>query len=337
MGLGKIDFRPLVQVSINGVPLSGLAFSALESVTVIDAAGFVSDTADLSFANASLLKGFAMPEPGAEVEIALGYLGDFKPMGRYIADEIEEASPPRTIHINCKAKAHGLTDQGKGPIAQQKSRSWPAGLTVQAIAGTIAGENGLELGVTDSAAGLVPGHIDQIDESDLSVLTRIAAKFDLIAKPAGGVLYIGKRAEGKTASGNQTPTTVLRQSEVSRWAMRRSWGEAVGTVIATYRDTETGKTEEVEIGEGEPTRRIKHRFSSEDDARTYASTEAKRASRQKETLEIEMPGNPSIVAEGKIVALDFSAASQGEWVITNATHSVSENGYSTSLSAERPT
>lgn len=334
--MGLTDFRPFVRVTINGLPISGFVFSQLSSVRVTDAAGFVSDTAEVTFANVTPLSRFAMPEPGAEVEIALGYLGKFKHMGLYIADEIEEASPPRAITVVCRAKAQGETESGYAPIHQQKSRSWPAGMTLQAIASTIAGENGLEPGITEAAASIVPGHIDQIDESDLSVLTRIAVAHDLIAKPAGGVLFVGRRADAIKASGEPTPIVTLAEADVTRWAMRRSLGEATGTVIATYRDLEQGKDIEVKIGDEEPVRRLRQRFRSEEEARAVADSEARRAGRAKESLEIEMPGNPSIVAEGKVIPVRFSSAASGAWIVETATHEITEAGYRTMIQAQRP-
>ena len=334
--MGLIDFRPLVQVSIDSNRLSGFMFSQLSSVRITDTVGFVSDTAEIVFANTSTVSRFVMPQPGAEIEVALGYLGRFKKMGLYIADEVEESSPPRQIVVSGTAKAQGETQSGMAPISQQKTRSWPAGLTMEAIVKTIAGENGLKSGITEAAAKIVPGHIDQIDESDLSVLTRVAATHDLVAKPAGGVLFVGRRADGVKAGGGKTPVIEISETGVTRWAMRRSLGEVTGTVIATYRDIELGKDVEVKIGDKPPVRRLRQRFRSEDEARAVADAEARRAGRAKEGLEIEMPGNPSIVAEGRIVPIGFSSSASGEWVATSVTHAVSESGYITSIRAERP-
>lgn len=337
MGLmGIFNFRPLVQVTIDGTPLAGFLFSSLTSVRVTDAAGFISDTAEITWANASVFSRIGMPEPGAEVEIALGYLGTFKKMGLYVADEIEESSPPRAITATCRAKAQGETKSGQAPIHQQKTRSWKAGMTLTAIATKIAGENGLEPGITEAAASIVPGHIDQIDESDLSVLTRVAVAHDLVAKPAGGVLFVGKKGDSINASGDPLPTVTLFEQAVTRWTMRRSQGDVTGTVIATYRDLEAAKDVEVKIGEGEPERRLRQRFRSEEEARFAADAEARRSSRAKETLELELPGNPLIVAEGKIVPVGFSSAASGEWLVETVTHSASEAGYSTSVKAQRP-
>ncbi len=334
--MGLIDFKPLLRVVVNGAPLSGLAFSQVSSVTVTDEVGFVSDVATVQFANVSALSRFVMPEPGAEIEIALGYLGRFKSMGLFIADEVEESSPPRSIIVTARAKAHGETTNGLAPIQQQKTRSWASGMTLGDFARTIASDNGLKAAITEAAAGLVLGHIDQIDESDMAVLTRVALKHDLVAKPAGGSLFIGRRGDARKSSGGSTPTISLTEKSVSSWTMRRTQGEVAGSVIATYRDLGAKADKEVRIGDQEPVRRLRQRFTSETEARTVAESEARRASRAKETLEVVMPGNPSIVAEGKIVPVGFSSAASGEWLIKSATHSLSQAGYSTSVRAERP-
>ncbi|MCA0905119.1 late control protein D [Ruegeria marisrubri] len=334
--MGLIDFRPLLRVMVNGLPLSNSVFSQVSSVSVTDEAGFVSDVATVEFANVTVASYFTMPKPGAEIEIALGYLGQFKSMGLFVADEVEESSPPRKILVTARAKAHGESDKGLAPILQQKTRSWPSGMTLKALAETIASENKLKAAVTDAAAGLVLAHIDQIDESDMSVLTRIAVMHDLVAKPAGGSLFVGRKGDARKASGGATPNIALREQDVSSWAMRRTLGEVAGTVIATYRDLSAKQDKEIKVGDKEPVRRLRQRFRSETEARIVAESEARRASRAKETLELEMPGNPSIVAEGKIRPVGFSSAAAGEWLVKSVTHSLSDAGFLTSLRAERP-
>lgn len=334
--MGLTDFRPFVRLSVNGQPLSDFLFSRLSSVRVTDTAGFMSDTVEIIFANTEALDRIEMPAPGAEIEVSLGYLGDFKHMGIYIADEVEEASPPRAITIVGRAKAQGETDSGFAPIHQQKTRSWPAGMTLKAIAQTIAGENGLKAGVTEAAGAIVPGHIDQIDESDLSVLTRIALVHDLIAKPTGGMLFVGRRADAIKATGAPTPTVTIRESEVTRWAMRRSLSDVVGTIIATYRDIETGKDTEVKVGSKEPVRRLRQRFRSEEEARAAADAESRRSGRAKETFEIELPGNPNIAAEGTVLPRGFSSAASGKWIVDTASHEVTEAGFRTTSQMNRP-
>lgn len=334
--MGLIDFRPVLAVTVNGIPLALGPFSALSSVRVTDTSGLESDTCEIVFSNSGIGGLFAMPEPGAEIAVAMGAGFSLRQMGVFVADEVEEMAPPRVISIVGRAKAQGETQSGWAPINQQKTRSWPAGMTLTEIVEKIAGENGLEPGATESAGALVPGHLDQIDESDLALLTRVAAKHDLIAKPAGGVLFVGRKGEGVTATGGATPTVLIARSTVSRWSMRRALGETVGSVVATYRDLAAAEDKEVTAGDGEPMRRLRERFRDEAEATEAAEAELARSKRRKESLEVTMPGNSSVVADGKISALGFSGAASGLWIVKTATHTVSEAGYVTSFSAERP-
>ena len=48
-----------------------------------------------------------------------------------------------------------------------------------------------------------------------------------------------------------------------------------------------------------------------------------------------MVGNPAMVAEGKILPVDFSTACSGEWLVENAVHSVSDAGFTTALKVPR--
>ena len=131
-----------------------------------------------------------------------------------------------------------------------------------------------------------------------------------------------------------SPDPILTPHEKDyRWLAQV--GEATGTVIATYRDLEAGEDVEVKVGDEEPVRRLRQRFRSQVEARAVADSEARRAGRAKETLEIELPGNPSIVVEGKVVPIAFSSASSGVWLVETATHEVSEAGYRSMVQAQR--
>ncbi len=46
----------------------------------------------------------------------------------------------------------------------------------------------------------------------------------------------------------------------------------------------------MKIGDAEPVRRLRQRFRSEKEARAVAVAELRRASRAKETLDLELPG-----------------------------------------------
>ena len=332
MGLG--DFAPLAFVTINGVPLTGFLFSQLSSISVTDVAGLQSDTVDLEFAGSGLFGSIALPQPGAEISVALGALGKVRDFGVFIADECEETSPPSTIRVRGLAKPQGTTASGMGPLHVQKSRSWDAGQTLGALVEAIAGEAGLTPAVASSVAGLILGHLDQIDESDIALLTRVALGLDVLVKPSAGRLFVGRRGDGLAASGRSMPIFPLVRSNVSRWSVRRSLGERASSVVATYRDLTAADEIEVTAGSGEPVRRLRGTFIDQASARAAAEGELARAERAVETLEVGMPGNALISPECIILPV-FSLASAGRWIAAEVRHSLSSGGFITSFTAER--
>lgn len=46
--------------------------------------------------------------------------------------------------------------------------------------------------------------------------------------------------------------------------------------------------------------------------------------------------HPSIVAEGTVILAGFSSTADGEWVVEVATHTLTEAGYQTTFTAQRP-
>ncbi|WP_191284928.1 phage late control D family protein [Aliiroseovarius zhejiangensis] len=326
------DISNLLAVAVNGVPLSAGPFSAITSVSVTDNSGFDSDSCNILIANSGLVQLFPLPQPGAEIAIWMGGLS----VGLFVADNVQESGPPRAISITGQAKATGTTDTGTAPITQQKTRSWPSDMTLGDIVDVIAGENGLEPGATESAAAIAPGHLDQVDESDIALLTRVAAQHDLIAKPSGGVLFVGRKGEGITASGATVPLVPITSSMVSRWSVDRSLSDGAGSVVATYRDLDAASDIEVKAGDGEPVRRLRERFKDEATAQAAADAELNRSKRMKETLSMTLPGNPLVAADGRVLVAGLSLAALGEWIVKSVTHSVSSSGFTTSFSAERP-
>ena len=333
MGLGA--FRPLASVSINGVPLAGPRFSQLSSVTVIEGAGVQSDTVDLEFAAVALFGSIALPEPGAEISVGLGELLGFRDFGVFVADEVELSSPPLTIRVRALAKPQGSTGSGFSALNVQKSRSWDAGTTLAALVETIAGDAGLEPVVAASVQSLLPGHLDQIDESDIALLTRVGAELDLLVKPVAGRLFVGRRGDGLSASGEPMPTFALQQSAVSFWSVRRSLGEKAASVVATYRDLSAADEIEVTAGSGNPVRRLRGTFIDEAAAKAAAEGELARAGRAAESLEVAMPGDARISVEAVISPL-FSLSAAGRWIVASCQHSLSGAGFVTSFTAERP-
>ncbi|KAA9010333.1 contractile injection system protein, VgrG/Pvc8 family [Histidinibacterium aquaticum] len=256
-------------------------------------------------------------------------------MRLFIADEIEAGGPPDELMIRAVSSIHGETSSGLTALTEQRSRSWPDGTTFGTLVETIATEHGLEPAVAPSLAGAVLPHLDQVDEADINLLTRVARDRDAIVKPGGSRLVLAKRGASLTVSGQPMPVIAVRPRDVSTWRVRKALRPAVGRVVASYRDTGAGEPVEVTAGEGDRVRRLRQRFPDEASAQAAAEAEWRRGQREGIQLSVEMPGNPDAVAEARLRLSGFGAPADTDWLIIRATHTVDGGGYRTDLSCER--
>lgn len=332
--MGLMDFRPFFRVTVDGEDISNILAPRLVSLRVADGAGVQSDHVQITLSDTNLLAKIQEPRAGAEIKVWLGFPLSLTYMGLFIADTIEAGGPPDAVTITGTASVNGETTSGKTALTDQKKRSWPAGTTVGAMVDKIAGEHGLEPMVSESLRGEELPHIDQIDESDINLLSRIARDFDAIAKPGNGRLIMTRRAESVTASGEPMPVVQVVEKAVTEWRYRNSLRERVGRVIATTQDLKEGKPVEVEAGEGDPAVRLRRRFPDKATAQRTAEAELKRLARAGRSFSLTMPGNPDAVAEARLNAIGFRSYVDGEWLISRAVHVLDSGGYQTSITAE---
>ncbi|MCR2730891.1 contractile injection system protein, VgrG/Pvc8 family, partial [Salmonella enterica] len=69
-----------------------------------------------------------------------------------------------------------------GDVLNQKSRSWDD-VSLGDIVKTVASDNGLIPKVAGALANIAVGHLDQVNESDAALMTRLASRFNAISKP----------------------------------------------------------------------------------------------------------------------------------------------------------
>jgi phage protein D len=330
-----LNFKPTFRVTADGNDISGLLGSRLSSIEVVDRAGIESDSCTITLADPGPFK-LALPRTGAVLEVSLGYFPTATSLGKFIVDEITVSGPPDQMIITGRASPHEETTDGQTDLQTQKTRSFPDGTTLGDLVETLAGEHGLEPAIADDLAAIVPPHIDQLNESDMSLLTRIAANYGAIAKPAGGRLAVVRRGEGRSASGQELPTITLTPGQVSSWSATIARREVAKTVVAVYRDFDGAEDVEVEVGEGEPIRRMRHTFPDEDSARDAAEAELARSEREGGRVTVTLPGRVDLMAEGKLVLAGFREGVAGEWTIEGVTHRLDGGGYSCTVDAEQP-
>lgn len=330
--------QPAFRIVVNGsTDLSAILAERLKSISLTDAAGFESDMVEISLADHDELRPIELPSTGAELDVWLGYDTNLQRMGLFVVDEVEAEGWPGQLTIRARAAPYEGSKRGKTDLQTQKTRSWAKGTKLGDMVAKIAREHGLEPAVSASLRAIVLPHFDQTDESDVSFLVRVARKYDGVVKPGGGKLALAKRGESKAASGAELPTVKVSAQECTRWSMNISTRDSEGTVIAYYHDRGAAKRQHVDLGSGDPVRRLRHNFPDRDSALKAAQGELDKRARRKNKLALTMPGDPQLTAEARLQLEGFRPGVPTDWVVNRVQHRLDTGvGYCCEVEAEKP-
>ncbi|WP_353278862.1 phage tail protein [Wolbachia endosymbiont (group A) of Udea olivalis] len=292
------------------------------SVHLTDESGTIDDVAEIcvNYDNENV-------EVPNELNISLGYkeTGIF-PMGIYTVNEVTIQGPPKTLLI--KAHATNLRISLKAKV----SKEWHQ-ITIENLVKEIAQKHGYGYKVAEEFKDILIPHINQIDGSDISLLTKIAVEREAMAKLAGGyILFISKNM-AKSATGKALGTTTIRPQDTINWKVHFTVRDKYNSVVAKWHSYEKGETIKETVGSSEPSYIMLELYSNAESALSAANAKLKQLKRNNETLDITMPGNPELFAEAKLSLIGFNQAVDGEWIINRAEHTLNSSGYLTILSA----
>lgn len=362
-----MPWRLAVRVIVNGTDVTSVISGSLRSLTVTDTAGIQSDMVEMTLAGEVLLQTVAIPATGAEMQIALGYGLHPKMIGLYVVEEtaISSGAGGDTIAIRGYAASYGDSDQGRSGINTQKTRSWPEGTKVSAMMQKIAKEAGFKASVTTESGKIELPHLDQIDESDMALLTRVARENGLIFKAGGGTLAVRTTGESVTSSGIALPSIILMRAEVSSWNMTIRRPDTARSFSAHYRDKATAKTVPVSVSTmvdtQEPaqtstatsvdqaeasaakllsgvstTKSMVHCAPTKAAAISRAKAKAADLYRKSQQVSVTLPGRADLTAEGRLILSGFRREVDREWLIASVTHQLDVGGWRTTVQAELP-
>ncbi|WP_064603946.1 contractile injection system protein, VgrG/Pvc8 family [Photobacterium sp. J15] len=336
MGLNNppvgLSYRPDFSLSADGNDITPIFQRNLISLTLTDNAGNESDRLALSVAFPASIP---TPKKGAVLRLGLGFNGNLIDKGQFVVDEVTSSGPPRVIQIVANAAPMDNRKQ-PGSLQTQKTRSWD-GVTLGDMVKAIAGEHGLVPRVNSELASVRIDHVDQVSESDMNLLTRLAKRYGAVSKPANGYWLFLKEGEGKSASGKKLTSIAIRPEQVTNWQCRFSSRNDVRRVTATYHDVESGDTKEVSTGTGEPEFKIVFKYPNYDEAKAAVVARAKAVKAGSDTLDITMPARSSLmalVAEGHLNLEGFGDVEDGEWRLKTVEWSLSESGLQLRLAGD---
>lgn len=319
---------PSYRLIVNGKNITPTVNGRLIDLTLDETPGDEADSLSLTISDHD--SAVEIPPKGAEIELAIGWKGEaLTEKGLFIVDEARFSGPPDQISLTARS-----ADMRNG-LPTRRTRSWDS-TTLGEIVSTIASSNQLKPILSDRLSGIAVEHLDQTDESDLNLLTRLGEKHDAIAAVKSGRLIFSDRGEGKTARGSALPVLNISPGAGDQYSYRETDREGYTGVAAYYDDTDAGKQVQVLAGTKERTKRLRATFPNEQEAQSAAQAELGRLNRGEAEFSITLAtGKPEVGPEYRMSVEGLKKnINERQWVISRTSHSLSDSGLTTSIDAE---
>jgi len=315
--------KPVYKIVANGVDITALINDRMLLVRTIDKPGSSSDDFELRIDDRD--GAVTLPARGAKMQVYLGYEGQkLTLIGSYTVDEIEVSGPPDTIVVRSKSS------DTRSSAKTTRSGSWE-GVSLASIVSDISGRNGWK---PECSVQTLVERADQLSESDLNFVTRLAKQYDCTAKVADGKLIVLPRQGGVSASGKGLPVIVIKRSDVSRWQFRLGDDNVKKAVKASYADKK-GELVTVQLDNEDSTDGLppihtdRHIHPNKSAAEAAAKARLAGFNRSTAGVRLEMPGRTDLFAEREIDAQGFKVGLDGSYLVDSVEQVFTQSGWST--------
>lgn len=326
--------RPIfvLQSLTSGAVLGGALMDRVTRLRVVDVEGIESDTLELDIDDRDA--DIELPGTGEKLHLFMGYAGgEIADMGRFVVDEIGVSGPPRTLTVSAKG-----ADMLGGLKAPRVDTSHDARLGE--LVRKIAARHNLIADVHEDVENIPIGHVDQVGESDIAVLTRLADQNDLTLKIDGTHIRLRPHAGRLLAKGNVAALGAVRVRgrEASRYDWRSTSRTKYGAVRSSYYDIDRATRVPVTVGDPDagPVLELRHDARDAEEAARLASARADQLARGTGKLTLTLPGRPGLRSGMALSAVDFRDGIDGAWVVERAEHTLGRNGYVTRVECVPP-
>lgn len=321
---------PDYQILADDADVTASIRGQLASLTITDKEGMDSDEFELVVTDP--LGKIVLPKRGVIIRPSIGWKGrGLVAKGAFEVDEVGHAGPPDVVRIK------GRAAQFRGKIKEQREQSY-TDQTLGQILKSVAGRNGLTPAIDASLAGIRIPHLDQTNESDANLLTRLGQDFDAVATVKDGHLVFLPTGSGRGASGAPLPTYRLTRSKgvTHDFTISDREGEDTG-VKAKWRDLDGAETKEALAGDaGGTVKTLRAVYPTEEQAAAAATAAVAKAKRDQRKLSLDLAvGDPEIVACQPLKVSGFiPEIDEVDWTIEDVTHTLDEGGLVTKLTAK---
>lgn len=320
---------PQWRVVLDGTDLTERIAPRLLDLTLTECRGGEADQLDLRIHDHD--GKMALPKRGVRLAVALGWKATgLVDKGTFIVDEVEYSGAPDIITV--RARSADLT----ADMRTRRERSWH-NTTLGAVLNALAGEHGLTPRVAEALARTKLPHLDQANESDMNLLTRLGQRFDAVATVKAGALVFAPIGAGTTATGKPLPTVTLTRRDGDQHRYSVADRDAYTGVRAYWVDKGKARRQSVLVGTDDNAKRLRESYADAATARQHAHAELERVKRGVAKFDYTLAtGRADLFPEHIVTVSGFKPEIDGQrWLIAKTTHTVSgSSGFITSLELE---
>lgn len=320
---------PAFRLTVDGMDIAQLVSPRLMSLELTDNRGVEADQLSITLSDHDGL--LAIPPKGAVLRLWLGWSDTgLVDKGTYTVDETEHSGAPDVLSIRARS-----ADLRKG-LKTKRERSW-SNTTLGKVLGDIAIGNGLTATIAGELNGLPILQLDQANESDANLISRLGEEFDAVASVKAGCLLCLPAGGGKTASGLDLPHITLTRADGDQHRYLQADRDSYDGVRAYYYDVNSAKKQEAIAGSGDNLKDLRHTYSDQQSALRAARSEFRRLQRGSATLSYNLAmGRPDLIPELTYTLQGVKAEiDEIIWYGGNVQHSLSaDGGYTVSLELE---
>lgn len=320
--------RPVCRVVVNGQDITGAVEQRLVSIELTDNRGMEADQLDINLSDHDGL--LAIPPRGATVRLWLGWSDTgLIDKGSYTVDETEHSGAPDTLSI--RARSADL----RGGLKVKKERSWSSS-TLGTVIGAIAAAHGLAAVISPVLAAIELLHLDQTNESDANLLTRLGKEHDAISAVKAGRLLFMPAGKSVTASGAALPHVVLTREDGDQHRFLQADRDSYTGVKAYYYQVNSAEKKEAIAGAGDNLKELRHTYTDQASALQAARAEWNRLQRGTATLSYTLAkGRPELTPDQTYSLVGVKAEiSAIIWLGGNLRHSFTSDSFTTSMDLE---
>ena len=318
--------KPTITVFYNGKNITADISKYLLSLTYTDYEKEQSDELNIELKdNKKLFQGDWKPQKGDKISAKIGYNTNEKlDCGTFTIDEVELRMSDNGDVVSIKALAASINQQ----IRTKNSKSYKNKTLVE-IAKEIAKKYGYS--VVGSTGNVKIGYIAQIDESDLSFLSRIAKKYGYLFKLTDNLITFTPVEKTTDPKGIKD----VVKKEISSLSLRDNGVRHYGKCAVQYLD-KSGKYISYIASANNSSKEILKldtKCKSKSEAIQLANAGLKNGSKKIEGNIEFKDGQISMIA-GVNINLKLDNAYDNKYHIKQSTHNVSDGTYTTSVEVE---